>query len=152
MTTEPTTTKRANAPKPFSPRMSDLPSVGAKGPLLLQRLLGATLNPAWLPEGLSPALDELRAEQHEQLHQLHADTAALKEIEAKFAAEDEAYDEAMRDASRRARGRRQRVRARPDHGHVRPHDRAPLRRAARRGRCRDRGPTGRARRRARPDR
>ena len=50
----------------------------------------------------------------------------------------------------RPRRGRQRLRAGPDHGHVRPHDRTPLRHATRRGRRGDCLAPGHARRRARP--
>lgn len=75
------------------------PSVEARR-TVNERLRGHSKSPAWRPEGLWPELDEIRAEQLRVLGQVATELEALETLTARFRAEDDQYERALRQAQR----------------------------------------------------
>jgi len=67
---------------------------------LVERLRGHTTSAHWLPEGLAPELDELRAEQLRLRSQIAAERDALRALTARFTQEDAEFAQALREAYR----------------------------------------------------
>lgn len=65
-----------------------------------EHLRGHATAADWLPEGLSPVVDKLRARQLAQRGRLAEALDALSAFDSAMAAEDSAHEEALRDAQR----------------------------------------------------
>jgi hypothetical protein len=68
--------------------------------VLTEKLRGHVTSSRWLPEGLSPELDELRGEQLSRRERLASDLERLHDLVVGFQSEDSSYTEALRQAAR----------------------------------------------------
>jgi hypothetical protein len=68
--------------------------------VMTEQLRGYTTSDRWLPEGMWPALDELRTEQLRLRAQVAADLSALNDLATRFRVEDLEHQERLRQAYR----------------------------------------------------
>jgi hypothetical protein len=66
----------------------------------IRKLRGHSTSALWLPQGLWPELDELRAKHLRVREQVAAEQAALKAIDARFRDEDRQHELGLRQAHR----------------------------------------------------
>jgi hypothetical protein len=85
------------------PLQIPLPSDTKTRVAMAEHLRGYTTSERWLPEGLWPELDELRAEQLRLRDQVAADLDALHDLLTKFRLEDREHQERLLQAHRDGR-------------------------------------------------
>ncbi len=93
-------TKTIDTDAPLTLPMPSEPALRAKMARrgLAQRLAGFVTSPRWLPEGLFPELDKLRAEHVRLTRRAAAELGTLNDLVARFKGEDDEYNRLLRDA------------------------------------------------------